>query len=175
MMICPSHYKTRQVPKSIQTRYKNMCFCIKKCFWYRRSLETRSKIIAIIALLTAICNLIIGIVFLAGYGDNLIHNGITLFFTLAVLSGYVIEVVGIHATIWLWILLNLAWMAFDVLLIYGILNRRLDFLLSWLIAHLITLMVRNQIFSRNFSKSVLYLFSNFVYLCILFCCFRQIG
>ena len=151
-MICPSHYKTRQVPKSIQTRYKKMCFCIKKCFWCRRSLETRSKIIAIIALLAAICNLIIGIVFLAGYGDNLIHNGITLFFTLAVLSGYVIEIVGIHATIWLWILLNLAWMAFDVLLIYGILNRRLDFLLSWLIAHLITLMVRNQIVPCIFSE-----------------------
>ena len=175
-MICNTHYKT-QVPKSIQSRYKKMCFCIKKCFWCRRSLETRSKIIAIIALLAAICNLIIGIVFLAGYGDNLIHNGITLFFTLAVLSGYVIEIVGIHATIWLWILLNLAWMAFDVLLIYGILNRRLDFLLSWLIAHMITLMVRYQIvlciFPEIFENCSLHIFKFCIH--ILSCCFRQIG
>ena len=40
--------------------------------------------------LATICNLIIGVIFLSGYGNNLIYNGITLFFTLAYMLGKII-------------------------------------------------------------------------------------
>ena len=64
---------------------------------------------------------------------------------MTLLLGCVIEIFGVHATIWLWILVNLSWMVLDVLLIYGILKRKLNYVLSWLIAHMITLLVRFHI------------------------------
>ena len=118
-----------------------MCLEIKNCWWCKKNLKTRSKIIAILAMIGAISNLIFGIIFLSGYGHNFIHNGMSFFLTLAYILAKFITIFGIHATIWLWIVFHLLLMGLDILLIYGILKKKLVLLLCWLFVHVLSLVV----------------------------------
>ena len=128
-----------------------MRFSIKSCRWCQYNLQKGSKIIAIISLIGTIVSLTVGIIFLGGYGSDLVHSGmLVLFLTLAYVLAYVVSIIGTHAAIWIWILIHLGWTVTDVLIIYGISTKRHAFLLPWLVAHMLTLIVSNYCSQVNF-------------------------
>ena len=104
--------------------YTNCCFCIKS--------KTGAKVLAILGIVLSTLSILSSSIYYGLYYDEL-HDPRIVYGNW--IWKFIDAIYGVS------IVINLMWISFDVLLLYGINKNKKDFLLPWMIFEMIALVV----------------------------------